>query len=202
MSVNKLGVKCFANLPGGWFPKSTISSLNFSFSIFPYTTECSSIRQIINKVSQELKRLHIIKLLKEYCLLNSYELAPIKSSSRPFIMSSSGFHTLYKLSLFSIIFTKNSLKNLASLSNLEFLKIEYSSLGEEGKKIIGNFSLPKLQNLELNENSLAINKFLIRIEFETLETLDIIFTNSQIENGELNEDFLLQLIAVFPTLLC
>ncbi|CAG8458948.1 29059_t:CDS:2 [Gigaspora margarita] len=174
---------------------SLFSYVNFlqQYDFYETREDAISMRlqSIISKLMDtqpELKEFNL-SYIKEDCLRYGYETMPIKSSSRLFIVPSMGFQTLYKLSLCSIIFTKNALKNLASLSNLEFLSIEYSSFEEEGQEIIGNYTLPKLQSLELKKNSLTINKFLIRIKYETLKTLNIIFTNSQIENEGLNKDF-------------
>ncbi|CAG8625701.1 16765_t:CDS:2, partial [Cetraspora pellucida] len=145
-------------------------------TLFSYASyeKNADISQIIRKAFQELKGLHVIKqsYIKEDCLRRGYEQIPRKSLSRPFIMSFAGFQTLYKLSLYNIIFTENDLKNLASLSNLKFLTIEHTSFKEENKEIIGKYFLPKLQGFELKENitgrsttpSLISSTFAIRKE--------------------------------------
>jgi hypothetical protein len=219
ISGDQVGISSFLGLPGGWFSFSTIRILDLSFSIFSKSKKCLDISQLIREASQALKNLYVIKVYFNWMLedyqesfqklidvqseLKELRLSYIRKDdlrhvyeeqierSRPFIMPASEFQTLCKLSLCSIIFIKNDLKNLASLSNLEFLKIEGSFVdySEKNKVTMGNYSLPKLQRLELRGNGLAINKLMIGIKYENLKNLDIIYTNSQIKNGEFNRDF-------------
>ncbi|CAG8504945.1 11626_t:CDS:2 [Cetraspora pellucida] len=138
ISENTFDAECFVNLPRPWFPQSTITSLDISFRLFPYTLN-ESISQLIRKAFQELKEIRVIKASFGNGITEDKE-----NLSKAFIILPTGHKNLYKLSLYAIIFTENDLRNIASLPNLKFLKIENSSFEAKDKEII---SIEKNQSI-------------------------------------------------------
>ncbi|CAG8457273.1 23089_t:CDS:2 [Gigaspora margarita] len=199
----------------------TISSLDFSFSLHPYGINESIIR-LIRETSPKLKKIRVIKanfasgiteegkramqelISAQYTLeefqLNYSSMITEENLSKVFIMPPKEFKNLCILSLNAILFTENDLRNLASLPNLIFLKVEDSCFEIEGKEMIANYSLTKLQELELKQNELVINKFLVSMKCETLKTISITLTMLQIDNKKINKDFFDLICCNFPNL--